>query len=524
MRRYLGFVLTAIMSIALVFLIVTRARTTYDAPAKIVPVVSSIDGGADGGVVDAGEVDAGLVDAGALADGSVDAGALAASTIDASAGDATTPPSTAGPLRVTALGWELVAAGAALATANADVATRLPFVLAPETTLEAVSARLARGGGDPAGADVAVLPLPAFVITYDRLRALDLRAFAVVGLSRGREEIHSVQGAWIKPPSGSDEVKLAAFGPSSAGDPAARAAGSESATFLGLFALDLLGVDPSRVRLVAPGSVDGMGAPFAAITKGTADPRRLVLSTSNASRLVPLLLIAPRSKLDADETKLRSFARAWMDGLVRGDAATVARRLAAKDGVPLAEGVTNAPDAVSLVEKLGQIAPATLADQRTWIGPSVHPPSSLATLMQRTWQLARASGLTQGAEPEPLPIDARITTALAMDAAPPAGDALNASVTDAGASAPFAVRTTPLIVYRARGNQIDAAGVAGEIAFLASVFEHATFRVAAKGGEKSARAITAIAQDRFGVSAARLATARGEPKGVFASVDIFDAP
>ena len=47
-----------------------------------------------------------------------------------------------------------------------------------------------------------------------------------------------------------------AFGPATSADATAKAAGTESATVLGLFALDLLGVPPARIRMVAPGAAD----------------------------------------------------------------------------------------------------------------------------------------------------------------------------------------------------------------------------------------------------------------------------
>ncbi|MCL2779506.1 MAG: hypothetical protein FWD73_16060 [Polyangiaceae bacterium] len=534
--RYLGFVLIVILSAVLVFLLVTRTRTAYSVPAEISQMAPAPDAAAEqGSVVDAGAgsgadamADVGAADAGA---GGTQAEGPVVDTHPAypdAAGDAAASTLPSHPLRVTALGWELIAAGAADTISNLDLIGS-PLELAPETTLEAVSARMARGGADSAGADVAVLPLPAFVVVYDRLRALDLRAFAVVGVSRGREELHAAQGAWLKPPIGSDEVKLAATASSPAGDSAARITGSESATLLGLFALDLLGVPPSRVRLVTPGSEDGRAAPFAAITRGTADARRLVLSTADASRLVPVLLVAPRAKLESDAVTMRKLAVAWRRGLerVRLDASGVAREFAGKSGPPLAQGVGEAPDAVALVERFGRIAPVSIADERAWIGPSARAPSSLDTLMRRTWQLARGAGLTPGAEPEPLPIDARVATALGSEpsAASPAPPTPTAP--ESGDFARIPAKATPLIVYRAGAAPVataDAASVADEIGFLASVFERAVFRVKAKGGEKQARVIAAMVRDRFDVPAARLATASGEPKTGIASVEVLAVP
>ena len=506
MRGYATFFLIAVMTLGLVFLLVTRSRKEYTAVPSIDPAYlegASGDGGAgDGGVSDGGAM---------LATG------------DAAADAAAVPSKPAErPLRVTALGWELVAAGVALTAADGG-AMGPAIELAPETALDAVEARLARGGGDPVGADVAVMPLPAFVAAYDRLRALEPRAFAVVGFSRGREEVHANAGALLKAPPAADEVKLVAFGP--AADATAKASGSESATVLGLFALDLLGVPPTRIRIVAPGADAAKGAPFSAITRGAADDRKLAFSSADASRFIPIVAIAPKAQLDANEPKMRDFAKAWLDGLERSrkDASLVARRLANKEALPLGAGVGGAPEAIALLERLGQIEPITLAQQRVFIGASATGPVTLDALTQKTWSLARAGGLTTSAAPSPLPIDERIALAIAPAPAPkhaPEGD----GAADAGAFAPLPTGTTPLLVYRAVDAQTDAAAVAAQIGFLAGVFEHAAFRVTAKGGDKAARAIAAQARDKFDVSASRLATAAGEPTGAFASVEIVSLP
>jgi hypothetical protein len=503
MKGYATFFLIAVMTLGLVFLLVTRARKDHPAPG-IDPAFLEVAAGPDAG-------DGGIGDGGALADAALEAAA---------------PPKPAErPLRIAALGWELVAAGVALTAADGG-ATGPAIELAPETTLEAIEARLARGGNDPVGADVAILPLPAFVVAYDRLRALDPRAFAVVGFSHGREEVHAAGGALLKPPPAADEVKLVALGPATASDATARAAGTESATVLGLFALDLLGVSPSRVRMIAPGAADAKAAPFSAIARGAADERKLAFSSADASRFVPIVAIAPKKQLDESEPKLRELAKAWLDGVERSrkDASNIARRLANKEALPLGAGVGGAPEAISLLERLGQVEPVSLAQQRVLIGANATGPVTLETLAQRTWVLARAGGLTTSATPSPLPVDDRIASAIAPVPPPkhtPEGDA---GAADAGAFPPLPTGTTPLLVYRAVDAQADAASVAAQIGFLAGVFEHAAFRVTAKGGDKAARAIATQARDRFDLAPSRLTTAAGEPAGAFAAVEIVSLP
>jgi hypothetical protein len=471
-RGYVTFLMTVAMILAVIFLLVTRARSPHDAPAEVVAVKETVDAGDAGPTPDAATVVA-VVDAAKPAEV---------------------------PLKVVTYGWELAAPGPLVTT---------PIELSPETALDAVEARLARGGADPQGADIAIEPLPAFVASFDRLRALEPRAFLVVGFSRGREEVH---GVLTKPPPGADEVKLAALSPSNAAE--ARAFGSETATVVGLFALDLLGVPPSRIRFVAPGSADAKAAPFSAITKGAPDDRRLAFSTADVSRLVPLVAVAPKAVLDARPDAVRDWAKAWLDAIARSraDIPGLARRLAAKEGLPLSPGVGGAPDALVLVERLGQLDAVAIEQAGTLLGPLARGPVTLETLMQRTWPLARAAGMAANAAPEPLPIDARVIGAIGpREAAPSPAPSF-------GAISPNAV---PLLAYRATTGDTDA--VAQQMQFLAGVFERASFRVSAKGGAKAATAIAAAAAEK-GVAAARIATAPAEPAGAFAEVVVLSPP
>jgi hypothetical protein len=496
MRSYATFFVIAIMSLGLVFLLVTRSRSPHQAPAAVLePAEPVTETEADGGV----EGDA--------------APPLVAS--DAAVAEAGGPLGR--PFRVTALGWEHVAAGVAMSDADAGPAT--PAVeLAPEATLSAIEARLARSGDDPSGADVAILPLPAFVVAYERLRALEPRAFLVVGFSRGREEVRAAPRALLAPPPPGDEVKLVALGPGAGAE--AHPWGSEASTVLGLFALDLLGVRPARVRLVAPASEDAKVAPFAAVLRGVADERKLALSTADAARLVPLVAIAPKAQLEAGENAYAELARAWLDGLAGAakDASAVSRRLADKDRVPLSAGASGAPEAIVLLERMGQVEPLGIDDQAALFGSA---PASLEVLAARTWQLARGGGLTTNAAPDPLPIDPRIVRALGV--LPTAAPAPAAEDADAGVTLGAPPRNaTPLVVYRADEASADAAEVARTVSFLAAVFPRAALRVSAKGGAKAARA---IAEDAARLGAGqRISVSATEPAGAFAAVEVLSPP
>jgi hypothetical protein len=182
--------------------------------------------------------------------------------------------------------------------------------------------------------------------------------------------------------------------------------------------------------------------------------------------------------------------------------------------------VGGAPEALVLVERLGQIDNTGLAQQSSLIGPLAKGAVTLDTLTQRTWQLARGAGIASAAAPDPLPIDARVVS---MIAPPPKDVAPTPAVEgDAGVSfGPVPAGSVSNVAYRAVDG--DADKVASQIAFLAAVFERGVFKVTAKGGDKAAKAIAGAARDK-GVAATRLATAPGEPQGAFAVVEVLSPP
>src|SRR5690606_1323091 len=148
------------------------------------------------------------------------------------------------PLDVVALGWEVLAPGVLAndgTTAGSDSRFRaagLDVTFSAVTDVAEIQTRLSRGGADDHGADVALLPLPAFVASYERLRALSPQVFFVVAWSRGQHAMIGDARVLQAPPSG--EVRVA-------GRP------GSSETLLSLFVLDQAGVSPERVRVVEPG-------------------------------------------------------------------------------------------------------------------------------------------------------------------------------------------------------------------------------------------------------------------------------
>jgi hypothetical protein len=476
MRSKAVSVALVVMMVALLGMLISRNREKHDAPAEelAAEVLPSGDGGAD----------------------------ATATPREAGSGPATSDAGAAtGGMRVVGLGWELLAPAV---TTSGDPG---PDEIAAAYALEGVEARLARGVADPAGADVAIMPLASFIVSYDRLKALDARAFLVVGFSAGREELHAaLPSALVKAP-GAEDVTLVA---------APASAGSEAATLLGLFALDAIGTPASRLKLIPATAPEAKGAPFAATLRGAADDRKRVLSTADAPRLVPIVAVAPASALDANASRYAAWATRWLDGIARSkaDAANIARRLAAKEGARIASDSGSPPEALALVERLGQIEGASLANNASLAADGREP--SLAGIARETWRLARAGGLVSGAAPESPPVSTKIIATLApsgADAGAPtaAGDAAAPSDAATDGPPPLALATldaasTPILVARLEA-AAEADAIAARVVLLAHAFDRATLAVSVKANDKATRDVLARAVAR-GVPASRLAVGR----------------
>src|SRR5262249_22322297 len=114
--------------------------------------------------------------AAAAEDAGAEGGALASGDAQAPVAVATTPSEAPAsplgrPLRVAVLGWENVSPGFG-ADAGAPSMQGQAVDVGVVEGMPAIESRLAKGGADPAGADIAIMPLPSFVASYEKLRAL----------------------------------------------------------------------------------------------------------------------------------------------------------------------------------------------------------------------------------------------------------------------------------------------------------------------------------------------------------------
>jgi hypothetical protein len=485
--------LLLVLFVATGAMMATRERVAHTAPAG--PLV---------------DVDAG---------GAPDAGAT---TALADGGDAG-PAVDAGPARlfdrtlsVVTLGWDL-AAPAVLANAGLEpsdkselTAAGVPTRVRPLESMAAVEGALARGGEDHEGADVAVVPLSELTASYERLRALSPEVFFVVGWSHGREALVTSRDGLPDRPYAAPS----AVGGATPALPMVGAAG-EAATMLGLFALDMNGVAPSAVRLVARTD----NPPLAAVDRDApADGARqtILLTTADASRLVPFVAVAQHGLLEQSPRALVAWTHAWIEA---------ARKL--ESGAPAAArtiaGAPGAPEPIALLKRLGEIAPAGLGDNARAFGLSGRGAVTLDALFQQSWRLWRGVGALATPAPDSAPINGSIVAALVRSypslAAPPVRPKPLAASPDT---------LKVLLTLRQPEGKVDVPALLASAGLLADVFERGVLRISVtKAGAVDAAATKRLADDivqRFDVAPERLVVTKKAPPKAGAAIEVLVAP
>ena len=414
-------------------------------------------------------------------------------------------------MRVITLGWEIAApallenGGPKPAAKSVFGAENLDLRIAVTDTIGAIEAALARGGADENGADVAVLPLPTFVAAYERIRALSPEVFFVVGFSHGREAFAAKDGLPTAPVKG--DVTLVG------------APGTPSA-FMGLFLLDLVGVPGSSVKMVAAGSRDEKDADFFAFDRAEMGPdgaagRKILLTTADTPKLVPLVAIAPRGLLVDKERAMAGLARGWLWGMkqLAQDPPAGARSVSAAQG---------APEPLVLLRKLGDIEAATLSDNTRLMGLSGRGALTISSLFQRTWQLYRGVSMLATPAPDVPPVVSSIVTSLVRRGVSMTGDG---PATEPGKGKSEEGKK-PLVV--SRQESFDEEALVETIGLCAAVFERNVIRVAVTnaGGVDAAKTKKVIeaAEGRFDIVAGRvLALKKAAAKGA-AIVEVMSLP
>lgn len=303
------------------------------------------------------------------------------------------------PLRVVSLGWDLAVPGhlanqgqdgkeSALSKEGIDVEIK------SVKNLDSIKTALANGGAHKAGADIAILPLPEMVASYEDLRALKPQIFFVAGWSRGRDALFAhKQNSLLKlPRKGKIEV---------------RGERGASSMLLALYLLDISGVGADRIRLSNKADKPAM---FAAVDRGaTPSPPKdssLSLSSADASALIPFVAIAPEGFLNHRAT-VAGFITAWLKGVdeLESDVPSAARQVSALKG---------APETLTLVRSLGLIDFSGLRDNVRRAGLAGRDPVNLSSLFQLTWQLWRGVDVLTTPAPKNVPMSFDVIASLAL--------------------------------------------------------------------------------------------------------------
>jgi len=439
----------------------------------------------------------------------------AAPSASAAATSSAAPASSASPaskdkglgraLRLTGLGWEPLAP---VLLANGGLAPKkdselgklgLEVSVSVADSPQSVERALARGGADDDGADVAVLPLPAMIAAYERLQALKPVVFFVTGWSRGRDVVTAHEGFDKLPATGEIAVKGSA---------------DSAATALALFALDVAGVSPSRVRLGDRG--DAKASLRALRRADLADDERgdVVLGTSEANRYVPFVAIAPESLLERHPSQVLELVKGWLAGekQLAGDPSAAARKISA---------MPDSPEPIALLSRLGEMQPVGVAENAQLMALSGRDAVNVESLFQRMWRVAREAKLVAIPAPERAPIHTRVLTSLVRSE-----PSLARPETSSPKGAPKPGTEKPILVERLP-SPFDPDVATAEIGFLAGVFERSPIRVTAHRGagvdKKQTDELVGRTLDRYGLAEGRLTGGKTLSKGA-ASVTIEVLP
>ena len=397
------------------------------------------------------------------------------------------------PLRVVADGCDMLAPGlvaneGALASDTGLFAdNRLSSSFRVVDGMDGVEAALALGGEVEDGADIAIVPLPTLVSSLERLRALEPRAFLVVGWSQGRDAIYAKEEDGLLDPPDDDEISLV-------GVP------GETATFLSLFLLSESGIDLSEITFLEPDDDAAPDATFAAVVRGAPDAegredgRHNTVTTSDATTLIPLVAIAPAGFIENNNDAVVAWTKAWFAGVeqMRADVPGAARQIAAFE---------DTPEAVDVLEMLGQLDFSSPHDNAVAMGLSGRGAITVEFLFTAAWSIWREVGVLTSPTPAGAPLAANIISRLLMDNPELLDEVENSDHREADFS-------TETILYarfpRDDFEDYEDAFVAS-IGRLADVFEHSALRVSVRRARDSeVEELIGRAVERYGLDRSRI--------------------
>ena len=431
-----------------------------------------------------------LASSGDAADAGPDAGADAApetATVD-------TANPLGRPLRVAAAGWDLItpgllANGGPAASDEGEFGSRGQQVdLHAVSSIDELERRMARGGADERGADIAIVSLPTFAARFEQLQALQPEIFFVSGWSRGRHAIY----ADSNDPVTHEKVKFVG----GSGRPE---------LFLTAVVAEAVGIDLSEVDVTStlPPNRRQRDRVLYAIDRASnvAEDIRPILTTADATRAIPYVAFAQHGLLAEHGGTVSRFIAGWLSGVetLKSDVPAAARTVAA---------MPSSPDAVDLVRRLGQIEFADLRDNTTRFGLTGRDPVTLEQLFTDTWRVWRALGVLTTPRPT-MPVDTAPITRLVLQAPPAA--------VDDGAAPSF--DREPILQFAVEGRRPDVDALVAKLGWLAGAFPNAGIRVTStRQGPASTRALTSRTATRYGFAERRFEEVQRRRSGIQISV------
>ncbi len=407
------------------------------------------------------------------------------------------------PLSIAALGWRLAAPGVlqndglGVNPKSAFAKERLHVRLTVSESMNQVQNALARGGADDKGADVAIVPLPEFVASYEALKALDPVMFLITSWSSGRDVMLSRHGNVSQLPSDGPIVVR--------GNP------GSSELFLTAFVLAATGADLNRLSFEAA-DIETPNPDVWAIPSDQLDSvpdtyrGNVLLSSAEALRLIPYVAIAQRSLVEKHTDALAALARVWFEGQreVTADPTTASRRLAKLDG---------GPEPLGLLGQLGRVAASSIKDNALSAGVAGRGAVNLSTLFDHCWRYWRTLKVLTTPPPERAPVSGEVIAQLVLSekgaALGPAGPVSPPRSSISAGSA------DPLLALDSGKAKRDNAELVQEVGFIAGVFTRSRLRLAVYSNstydKKASQQIAEQVSERFGLDQERLVAHQVRP-------------
>jgi hypothetical protein len=235
-------------------------------------------------------------------------------------------------------------------------------------------------------------------------------------------------------------------------------------------------------------------------------PGKVLLTTQDASRLVPFVAVAARGFAESHSASLVALVRVWAAGAasLRADVPAAARRVSSEPG---------APEPASVLERLSWVNDPGPGDEAYALGVAGSDAATVASLFAREWKSFRDAG----ALTSPAPAGSVVASWVYAKAFPTPP----ARVPGPPVASPEPSAST-LLAHRVPKGDADA--VAGDIALLAGVFERSPLRITARPASLAKDAADAAAA-KYGIPSSRIVVTPGAlADGSTALIEVLAAP